>query len=142
MSLSQSINRPGGLEDEAKAKVLFVCFSNGGPPSKPPSQASLQKFINHYMLEPKYLTFGCRPGSYPISCLNRITHENILDLVEILSRSKNQTRLQILQDVRHGGFWQLQSDKDTSRVLDLAVRMWLMLNVRDTGLNAIIHQSW
>lgn len=142
MSLSQILIHSEDLNDEAKAKVLAVCFGDAPDSTRTPPRRTFRKFMDHYILEPKYLTFACRPGSYPISSLSGITHEDLCEVITILSQSKSQTRLQILQDGTYGGFWRSQSVGDKDRILDLAVRMWLMLNVQDIGLNTIIHPLW
>lgn len=142
---SQSILQSGDLDDETRTKVLNICFGKGTHSQMTPARGAFRKFMDHYTLEPKHLTYGRRQGSYPISSLSHITHQDITEVIEILFKKKDQTRLQILQDTTGpelSSVWRSQSVGDKYRIMDLAVRMWLMLNVRDDGLNTIIHPFW
>lgn len=113
---SQNILQSGDLDDETRTKVLAICFGKGPYCQTTNSQGAFRKFMNHYTSEPKHLTYGCRQGSYPISSLNHVTHQDIVEVIGILCKKKNQTRLEILQDTTTGpelsSVWRSQSVGD------------------------------
>lgn len=142
MSSPQKIVDPEDLDIATKARVLTACFGIGPTSGRKPD---FRKFTDHYAQEPKSLVFARMQGAYPISSLSQITHDDIFGTIGLLSRSKHQIRLHILQlleQAGNDGLWRSQNTGDACRILDLTVRMWLMLNVRDEGLNAIIDPRW
>lgn len=115
--------RPHSLGTVTQNEVLRSYF--GTNHQRPAGYFS--DFMAYYTEEPGKLQTGLIQSQLPIIDLDAKTHRDILDITTILRENRGQKRpviRQILNDHQ-----QQQDDRSLDHLCDLAVRMWLMINV-------------
>lgn len=94
---------------------------------------SHKTYFQYYEAELKRLRIGIAPPLWLVSTLAAKTHKDILHIASTLSEHRCSTRPQIREKL-HSRF-QDSDDLALNRSVDLALRLWLMLNVRDRELS-------
>lgn len=92
-------------------------------------------FIAYYVEEPRKLQIGLTRSDWPIPDLDGKTYRDILDITTILRNSRDQKRLVVREILNHRQ--QHQDARSLDHLCDLAVRMWLMINVLDAEVDLV-----
>lgn len=120
-----------GLDAATQTEVLRAYF--GTKHQRPPRYFS--DFVAYYAEEPRKLQTGLTRSDWPIPSLNEKTHRDILGITTILKDNKDQKRPIIRQMLNSQQKHESQSSLD--HLCDLAVRMWLMINVLDAEISLV-----
>lgn len=91
---------------------------------------SIESYFDLYNKELKRLRVGITPL---FSGLHTKTHEDLMHIRDIVFKSRMEPRSVVRAHIRPS----LANEDDISldRIVDLTVRLWLMINVRDDGLS-------
>lgn len=92
-------------------------------------------FIVYYAKEPRKLQTGLTQADWPIPSLDEKRHRDILDITTILRNNRDQKRPVIRQMLKFQQKHENESSLD--HLCDLAVRMWLMINVLDAEISLV-----
>lgn len=95
----------------------------------PLSQDSLEEYFDYYEEELKLLRIGTSPSTWQAGHLAADSHEDIIEIVQILREKRLQTRSVIEQHL--SARFASAEPETISRSLDLALRFWLLINARD-----------
>ena len=124
--------------DETKSRIAYVFFA--GTSFDAAEAASWQEYFTYYEREIRRLSIGVvrsTPGTIP--GLAAKTHDDISHISQVLSRtrmvSRDKVRDELLSRFR-------DSDSvDIDRAVDLTVRIWLMINIRDDDMSVRMPQK-
>ncbi len=86
-------------------------------------------YFVYYEAELEILKFGLSPLLSPSSNIAATTHDDIVFIVRTLSNDKASTR-PFFRNLIHQR-WPDANDLALNRSIDLSIRLWLMLNVRE-----------
>ena len=119
------------IDEESQRVVLSAFF---GTTIDAVRLGAHHDYLQYYERELRSLRIGIMRSSWAISSLAAKTHEQIAQICRVLADSKSLPRKDIRQKIRVGLF---PDDEDLSiqRSIDLTVRLWLMINVRDDELS-------
>ncbi|TPX12896.1 uncharacterized protein E0L32_006776 [Thyridium curvatum] len=119
------------LDQQSRDLILAAFF---GTAKQPALCSDYDGFFGHYERELKQLRMGVLTKSTVLSGLAVKKHADIAQLCLTLQQCGSLTREQIRLKVRQDYF---PNDKDLSiiRSIDLTVRLWLMINIRDEELS-------
>jgi hypothetical protein len=87
----------------------------------------------YYKVESQRLQFGLSIQQWQSSALAATTHEDILCIVDVLSSKRDLRRPQIRDQLRER--FPEAGGQAINWSIDLALRLWLMLNVRDEAFS-------
>lgn len=97
-------------------------------------------FFANYSSELRQICFGfTRSSSWMIDQLAVTTHQDVLHICKILARNKSLKRPEIRDELRRSLNLTWSGDEAIDRSVDLAIRLWLMVNARDQALH--IHDA-
>lgn len=120
-----------GLDAATQTEVLRSYF--GTKHQRPGRYFS--DFVAYYAEEPRKLQTGLTRSDWPIPTLDEKTHRDVLSITTILRNNKDQKRPVIRQilnlEQEH------ENESSTDHLCDLAVRMWLMINVLDADISLV-----
>ena len=101
--------------------------------------SSLRTYFEYYSEELELLQFGASSLAWQSAELAATTHEDVLYIVNILDDLKVADKSHIRSKLRVR--FTTSSDLGIDRALDLAVRLWLMLNVRESQYYSLRHPT-
>lgn len=134
MSILRKLIDSEELGIDTKTLVLAACFGHKGHRQRTPGDC--RQFLKYYTQEARRVAYGRKKGTYPIPNFDQMTHEDIFQVIQDLVQKRNQTRLRVLQDAGYKHPLSPWSSGHAYRIIDLTIRMWLMLDVRDVGFDA------
>lgn len=113
--------------EDTKRKISAGFFGNSRDSD---DTSSLEPFFDFYHKELKRML---RVGiALPVPYLNTETHETLMYIQDIVSKSRSESRSVIRKRLHP----RLEMDElSIDRVVDLTIRLWLMVHVRDDGLS-------
>ncbi|KAK4450252.1 hypothetical protein QBC34DRAFT_484515 [Podospora aff. communis PSN243] len=114
----------------SKTLILAAFFGAADSPSTFIAQHS--SFFSYYEEEIKRLRIGILHSTQPISNLAAKTHQDIAEICLTIKNLRSCPRTQILDQLR--AKFPNEQDLSIGRSIDLTVRLWLMLNIRDDAL--------
>jgi len=88
------------------------------------------EYFEYYEAELRRLTLGISRQSWQLKTIAAKTHNDILHTVKILSEQMNSNRPSMRDSLRDSCY-KGADDVSINRTIDFALRLWLMLNVRD-----------
>ena len=100
-----------------------------------------QNFLENYSRELRQLTIGVDPVLRPIKCLATKTHDDIFYVCSVLSAKRSMPRHKVRECLKSRFPGPLNDNLSIDRSIDLSVRLWLMLNVRDEELSVVTPQT-
>jgi hypothetical protein len=92
-------------------------------------------FIAYYAEEPRKLQTGLTRSDWPIPDLDEKTHRDILDVTTTLRGNRDQKRPVVRQLLNRNH--EHQNERSMDHFCDLAIRMWLMINVLDADIDLV-----
>ncbi|KAK2603340.1 hypothetical protein N8I77_009805 [Diaporthe amygdali] len=117
----------------AATQTEVLCSFFGTTHQKPARYFS--EFIAYYAEEPKKLQTGLTRSDWPIPSLNEKTHRDILGITKILRDNRDQKRSIVRDMMKHRQ--KHPNERSLDHLCDLAVRMWLMINVLDAEVDLV-----
>ncbi|KAK0741533.1 hypothetical protein B0T18DRAFT_420321 [Schizothecium vesticola] len=118
------------IDDTSKDAVVASFFGGTGSNTRVGFYA---RYFDYYEKELKHLRLGIRQSTRPIDELAAKTHGDIVRICTVLKGAHSLPRSEVRKSVR-GILFPLEDDLAINRSLDLTVRLWLMINVRDKDL--------
>lgn len=94
--------------------------------------SNYESYLKYYRGQMKRLQWGNIEEDYLINRLAAKSHDDLLQLVNRLSSHRNQTYADIRREIQ--SLFPCSIDIQVKQSIDLALRIWLMLNVRDAHL--------
>jgi hypothetical protein len=88
-----------------------------------------RSYFDHLDLEVNALCSGHNPRKHQAANLAIVSHEDVITVVEELCKSSQENRKTIRTNL-HQGF-SGKRDVGINRAIDIAIRWWLMINVRE-----------
>lgn len=112
---------------DTKFKIGVAFFRQGFKANN--GVLGFRSYFDHYQSEVEALEFGKDPHEYQTKSLATKTHEDVITVVEELRRCTTVKR----KDVRAILRARLPGDDEIglNRAIDIALRWWLMINVRE-----------
>jgi hypothetical protein len=120
------LKKPG---DHTKLAILLAFFHTTGDSQ---TIRSYENYFNYYEHESKRLWIGIAPQFWPATRLAAKTHEDILHIAGSLAGRTLWTRPQLREHLQL--YFRDAEDLAIDYSINLALRLWLMLNVRDVEL--------
>ncbi|KAK0611215.1 hypothetical protein B0T14DRAFT_607352 [Immersiella caudata] len=114
----------------SKTLILAAFFGVADSPATYIAQHS--SYFSYYEEEVKRLRIGILHSTQPISNLAAKTHQDIAEICLTIKKFRSCPRTQILDQLR--AKFPNEQDLAIGRSIDLTVRLWLMLNIRDDAL--------
>jgi hypothetical protein len=121
---------------DTKLEILSTFFHTKGAVQL---QSFYKTYFEYYERELKRLRIGIAPPLWIVSTLAAKSHEDVLHIARTLSTQKCSTRPVIRELLRLR--FKYADDLAIDRSIDLTLRLWLMLNVRDPQLRVLDHQK-
>ena len=115
-----------------KSRIAIEWFGLG---KESEHTSDLEDLFAYYEEELNLLRVGAAEETWQAAHLAFKTHENVLDGVRILAENQNDTKAQTRDRLSV-----VLSETDTEKLdrsIDLCVRLWLMLNVRDLRFQSL-----
>lgn len=121
-----------GLDQCTQDEVLKTLFNAHKHPKAP---RYFKEFLSYYSEEPKRLQTGITRADWPIPNLGEKTHHDILNIIRFLKANREEKRSACRQKfLMH---YQELDHVSLNHLMDLAVRMWLMINVLDSDVELV-----
>lgn len=94
-----------------------------------------KEFLSYFSEEPKRLQTGITKADWPIPNLEERTHQDILCIISFLRENRKEKRSACRQKflIQH----QELDHVSLNHLMDLAVRMWLMINILDSEVELV-----
>lgn len=127
---------PLGLEPSENDKyAILLTFFGLNRDQATTRWRDFNHFFENYSSEIRQLCFGVTgSSSWIINQLAVQTHQDILHVCKVLASNKSVGRSKVREELRHHFGSSTIGDKPIDRSIDLTVRLWLMVNVRDPEL--------
>jgi hypothetical protein len=87
---------------------------------------NLESYFDYYRRELRRLRFGVVPI---LATLAAKTHHDLLAICKVVSAKRSGTRSETTTDLC--SYFQIEDRQAVDRSIDLTIRLWLMINVRD-----------
>jgi hypothetical protein len=117
---------------EVKSKITACLFARG---KDDVSADAFAKYFEYYEEELRLLRVGANPNIWQAGHLAVDQHEDVVEVVKLLRRLKDRTRKDVEDEVAKCF---KNADPDCiSRSIDLAIRLWLMINVRESQFRSL-----
>lgn len=121
-----------GMDQCTKNQVLITLFDAHKHPKAP---RYFEEFLSYYSEEPKKLQTGITKADWPVPNLEERTHHDILNIVSFLKEHLTENRSEVRQQFL---FKHQELDlASLNHLTDLAIRMWLMINVLDSDVELV-----
>lgn len=124
-------NHPGSRHQIARA--LF------GPDFRQDQLDALQQYFAYYNEELDLLRKGISKESWQTTRLAIKTHEDIFYVIDVLRRNAELRRPEIRQQLLER--FNSSDDLCLDRSINLAIRLWLMINVQDAEFGGLRHEA-
>ncbi len=125
------------LQGDTRPSILRAFFG----PNYGTDEHLFHNFLENYSRELRQLTIGVDPVLRPITCLATKTHDDIFYVCSVLSAKRSMPRHKIRECLKSRFPGPLNDNLSIDRSIDLSVRLWLMLNVRDEELSVVTPQT-
>jgi hypothetical protein len=99
------------------------------------AEESLDQYFQYYEQELRLLRLGTAPSTWQAGHLAATDHEDIIEIVRALQQHRTEEK-EVIQDKLSGRFPQADADC-LERSIDLALRLWLLLNVRSLQFQSL-----
>jgi len=113
--------------DKRTKDQIIDCFFGRTEEGNP--HPDLELYFDYYKREISRLRAGVSPQ---LSTLAAKTHVHLLHIREVLSQQRCRQRSEIRKDLQV--YFQTKDHRAVDRSIDLTIRLWLMINVRDSAL--------
>ncbi|KAL8715347.1 MAG: hypothetical protein Q9225_006386 [Loekoesia sp. 1 TL-2023] len=124
-------NRPGSR--------LQICQAFFGPDFREDEVDALQQYFIYYSEELDLLRKGISEESWQIKGLAAETYEDIFYLVNVLRKNGDSRRSELRQ--RLSLRFPSADDQGLNRSIDLAIRLWLMINTQEPEFGGLRHEA-
>lgn len=121
-----------GPRGQTKHNIVSAFF---GPESDQAQsrQGEFTEFFQSYSAKLRQLRIGAISDSWEINKLAAQSHDDVLRICRLLADKKHLKRAEI-RNILYASFSQAE-EKAVDMSIDLAIRLWLMINVRDDELS-------
>jgi hypothetical protein len=124
--MAQTDKPLGELLDEQEKLAIIAIFWRRGICQHELDQ--YKPYLDYYRSEMKKLSFGNIKSSHQIRNMAVQTHTQLQVIVNLLSQNRSKTLIELRALIRPS--FQGADDAAIDASIDLAIRVWLMLNVR------------
>ncbi|KAK0611960.1 hypothetical protein B0T14DRAFT_339016 [Immersiella caudata] len=98
--------------------------------------ANMETYSDYYVREIRRLQVGVAPG---LARLAARTHEDLIHICEVLSKGRTRARQDIRKELL--SYFATKDHLAVDRSIDLTLRLWLLLNVRDSQLSVLLPEQ-
>jgi hypothetical protein len=117
--------------DETKLRIGEEVFGNAFDPDV--GLECFQEYFKYYDKQIDWLRRGVTSESDQLTGVAARTHDDIITIIRTLREHADSTRPQIRDKLRNGGQIRGGEDSDLDRAIDIALRLWLLINIRPAG---------
>jgi hypothetical protein len=117
---------------EVKSKITACLFAGG---KDDVSADAFVEYFEYYEEELKLLRVGANPNTWQAGHLAVDQHEDVVEVVKLLKEHKDRPRKDVEDEVAK--CFKNADRVCISRSIDLAIRLWMMINVRETQFRSL-----